>query len=145
MKWFLSLFCSLACLCAPAQKYALLDMRLSQPVRYTDHISLQEQWGQYFPVEKEKLPQFVSALGQIVRVLQSPKGPQEPIDFQIGCVKFSGMVIEAKGRNRMDVVLNSNCQGVHISMHLCEARFSNARNAFFVRTWIKYIEKSGSF
>ncbi len=53
-----------------------------------------------------------------------------------------GKSFSAHYGRRIDYVLTSNCDGVKVTMHLCDAKLSNANNAYFVKTWIKYIRST---
>jgi hypothetical protein len=123
-----------------AQKYALLDMQLTHPVKYTNDISTRDNYDKYLAVEKNKLPEFLKELKEIERKLKSKKGPGKAGSFEVGCVLFSGKEIDVEGENRLDYVITSTCEHQNVSMHLCDARLSNESNVFFISTWITYIE-----
>ena len=53
--------------------------------------------------------------------------------------EFLKAIMLAAGE-RIDYVITSTCDNVKISMHLSDAKLSNESNAFFIKTWIKYIE-----
>ena len=125
-----------------AQKYALLDEHLAQPVTYTDKVTPQDKFNDLFPVEKKLLPQFINVLEEIQNKLSS-KGPfGEAKQYEVGCAKFTGINVRLAKEERLDYVLTSTCDNVKISMHLCDAKISNASNLYFIKTWIKYIENN---
>ena len=140
MKYFLFFLLLFAAATIKAQKFALLDKHLAEPVKYTNTITSVDKFNGLFPVEKKLLPQFIKVLEEIENEL-SPKGPLgEAKQFEMGCIKFTGIIIPLAAGERMDYVITSTCDNVKISMHLCDAKISNANNAFFIQTWIKYIQ-----
>jgi hypothetical protein len=133
---FLIFFTSVNC---KAQKYALLDEHLAQPVTYTDKITSNDKFNDLFPVEKKTLQQFIITLEEIENKLSS-KGPLgEAKQYEFGCSKFTGISVRLATGERLDYVLTSSCDNVKISMHLCDAKISKASNIYFIKTWIKYI------
>lgn len=143
MRYFLLIFFALFIGSSYGQKFALLDKRIAQPIIYTDHVTQIDKFNGFFPVEKKQLPMFLKALGEISKKL-STQGPiGEAKQYQIGCTKFTGLTITLAKGDRLDYVITSNCGDIKISMHLSDAKISNANNAFFINTWIKYIKNSG--
>ncbi len=138
MKLFLLLFVFTCSANVKAQKYALLDKRLAQPITYTNKVTSNDQFNGLFPVEKKWLPQFIKDLEEIKNKLSS-KGSFEAKQYTLGCTKFTGVKVSLASEDRLDYVITSNCDGVKISMHLCDAKMTNAGNLFFIKTWIKYI------
>jgi hypothetical protein len=47
---------------ANAQKYALLDKHLVEPIIYTNKVTSNDKFNGFFPVEKKELPQFIKSL-----------------------------------------------------------------------------------
>jgi hypothetical protein len=129
-------FCATA---IKAQKYVLLDPHLSEPVRYSNTVTSQDKFNDLFPVEKKLLPEFLKALEEIENKLSSKPPFGKIKDYEVGCVKFTGRVITIAGEERIDYVIIANCNNLRISMHLSNAKISNSNNAFFVKTWIQYI------
>lgn len=143
MKYFLLLFFSLFLVSSKGQKFALLDKRLAQPVTYTDHVTQTDKFNGLFPVETRFLPEFLKALEEISQKLQK-KGPiGNAKQYQIGCTKFTGLTVSLASGDRLDYIITSNCGDIKVSMHLSDAKISNANNAFFINTLIKYIKSSG--
>lgn len=142
MKHFLLFIFTIISIGANAQKFALLDKSLAVPVAYSDHVTSTDKFKKLFPVEKKYLPQFIKALEEISKKLEAkgPKGAAK--QYQVGCTKFTGLTVSLATGDRLDYVITSYCDNLKISMHLCDAKFSNASNAFFINTWIKYIEDS---
>lgn len=123
-----------------AQKYALLDKQMIQPVAWGDGFSMQQSFAGLFAVEKEKLKEFVIALENIAKQLtNSKKTKPEAFKFNLANTTFLGVKISLKEEDRLDVVLTSTVGPVKSSMHLCDAKISNGNNAFFVNTWARYI------
>jgi hypothetical protein len=123
-----------------SQKYALLDMQLSRPVKYADTITTEDGFNKYFPIEKQKLPEFLKVLKEIGKRLAAMNEPGKARQYQVGCARFTGMILDLDSDKRLDYVITSNCENMNISMHLCDAKIPNADNAFFIQTWMKYIE-----
>ena len=123
-----------------AQRYALLDKHFTEPVHYADKITSEDKFKGFFPVEKKSLPQFLNILKAIHKKLSSKPPFGDVSDYEMGCIKFEGSVVFLSGEERIDYVITSTCDNVKISMHLADARRSNASNAFFIKVWIKYIE-----
>lgn len=142
MKKFLLLGFSFFFIGAKAQKYALLDQRLAKPVTYSDHVTQNDKFSGLFPVEKKLLPQFISALQEIAQELSDERLIGKPKQYRIGCTTFKGLTVPSASGERLDYVITSRCDNVVISMHLSDANTSNPGNAFFIKTWIKYISSS---
>jgi len=137
--FFILLFFSTAV--SKAQKIALLDEHFTEPVRYTNTVTSADKFNHLFPVEKKELPAFIKILTQIEKKLSSNKPIEKVEQYELGCIKFSGSLLSLASGQRVDYVITSTCENVRISMHLCNGRNSNATNAFFINTWIKYIEE----
>lgn len=142
MKHFLLFFFALSSVAVRAQKFALLDERLAQPIKYSNTVTSRDEFDNLFPVEKAKLPDFVKALKEIEKKLNSKEPFGNLRQYEIGCVKFTGRTLSLAAGQRMDYVIASTCGDIKISMHLSNAKSSNATNAFFIKTWIKYIEEN---
>ena len=140
MKFFLLFFIVIVSVNCKAQKYALLDQHIAQPVTYTNHVTPSDKFNGLFPVETKMLVPFINTLQEIENKLAS-KGPLgEAKQYQLGCTKFAGIIVRLASQDRMDYVLTSTCDNVKISMHLCDAKISNSSNVYFIKTWIKYIQ-----
>lgn len=125
-----------------AQKYILLDKAISQPAFYSNKISVSEKYKGFFPVEKKDLGKFIAALEEISKKLSAKKFAGKAKEYQIGCVKFVGLVVLLASGDRLDYVITSTCDNIKITMHLCDAKISNENNAYFINTWIKYIKEA---
>ena len=125
-----------------AQKFALLDEHFAEPVRYANTITSADKFNHLFPVEKKALPAFIKILSQIEKKLSSKKPIEKIEQYDLGCIKFTGSLLSLAAGQKVDYVITSTCDNVKVSMHLCNGRNSNATNAFFINTWIKYIEES---
>ncbi|KAA9040686.1 hypothetical protein FW778_01200 [Ginsengibacter hankyongi] len=123
-----------------AQKYALLDQHIAEPVKYANAVTTADKLDDLLPVEKKRIPEFLKALKEIESRLTSTPPFGKVKQYEIGCIKFNGSVITLAAGERIDYVITSSCDGVRISMHLSDAKLSNKSNAFFIKTWIKYIE-----
>ena len=143
MKYFLLFALSLATLSIQAQKYVLLDTRMVKPVVYSNKITTADKFHELFPVEKKSVKQFVSALEEISKELSAPDGHIRKVkQYRMGCVAFTGLAVTSAQEERLDYVITSECDGIKIFMHLSNAKLKNARNAYFIKTWIKYIKAS---
>jgi hypothetical protein len=140
MKFFLPFFLLFASVNCEAQKYALLDQHLAQPVAFSNKVTSDDKFNDRFPVEKKMLPQFLNTLREIQDKLASKKPLGNAKQYDVGCAKFSGTTVRLAAEERLDYVLTSNCDNVKISMHLCDAKISNDSNIYFIKTWIKYIQ-----
>src|SRR5256885_1158941 len=135
MKLSLPFFILLISVNCRAQKYALLDQHLAQPVTYVNSITSTDRFNGFFPVETKMLKQFVDVLVDIENKLSAKGAFGEAKQYEIGCAKFSGRTVRLAAEERMDYVLTSNCDNVKISMHLCDPKISNASNLYFIKTW----------
>lgn len=143
MKHFLPGFLLLLSSFGYSQKYALLDKRISQPVTYTNTVTLEHSYKNLFPVEKVKLRQFVAELEKIAAILTDKTKPKpNSMDLYVGNTRFKGIKVPLSVEERLDVVLTTDCDGTKIHMHLSDSKTSNARNSFFINTWVKYIKSS---
>lgn len=125
-----------------AQKYALLDKDMIRPVRFTNQFTPTDQKQGLFPVEKKHLKEFVKVLEQIIGQLSSPVRLKEAKQFKIGCTVFEGKLLSLAPGDRLDYVINSNCTGYNMSVHLSDFKMSPENNIYFIKTWIKYIRAS---
>lgn len=143
MKYFLLFALSLATLSTQAQKYVLLDTRMIKPVTYSNKITTADKLNGLFPVEKKSIKPFVSALEEISKELSAGDGQVKKVkQYRMGCIAFRGLVVPFGKEERLDYVITSECDGVKISMHLSNAKLKNTSNAYFIKTWIKYIKAS---
>ena len=141
MKHFLPAILLLISGVCYSQKYALLDKNMAQPVTYSNTVTLENSYKNIFPVEKDKIHQFILELQKIAGMLtDKKKSIPETFDFTVGNTRFVGLKIPLASEERLDVVLTSECNGIKINMHLSDAKTFNANNAFFINTWIKYIK-----
>ena len=122
-----------------AQKYALLDQHIAEPVKYSNTVTSVDKFNDRFPVEKKLVPEFLKALEEIEGKLSSKPPFGKIKDYEIGCIQFTGRAIMLATGERIDYVITSSCDDVRISMHLSDAKLSNKGNAFFIKTWIQYI------
>ena len=125
-----------------AQKYVLLDEAIAQPAVYTNHLSELEKYKKFFPVEVNEISEFINVLQQILERLNQKKVTGDAQNYKVGCVEFKGKVFPLSSNERIDYVITSDCDGKKVTMHLCDAKLSNSNNAYFVKTWIKYIKSN---
>lgn len=142
MRKLLVLIFTILTISGNAQKYALLDKQLAKPITYTDHVTQNDKFNKLFPVEKKLLPKFIAALEEIVGKLSSEGPIGEVKQYRIGCTTFKGLSVSSESGDKLDYVITSKCDNVIISMHLSDAHSSNSNNAFFIKTWIKYISSA---
>ena len=142
MKYFLILVFICSASITKAQKYILLDETISQPAIYTNHLSEMEKYNKFFPVEVKYLPQFLEVLQKILNRLGEKNITGSTKNYKVGCAQFSSRVFPLSSGERLDYILTSNCEGVIVTMHLCDAKLTNSNNAYFVMTWIKYIRSN---
>lgn len=126
-----------------SQKYILLDKNMSQPVSYTNVVTMEHSYKNFFPVETNTIHQFISALEKIGAQLNNTKKPlPQAFDFNVGKIRFFGLKVSLAKESRMDIVITSDCNGIKVPMHLSDAKISNVSNAYFINTWVKYIKGS---
>lgn len=143
MKFFsLTIIFSLGAGHVNAQKYILLDEHISQPVHYSNTVTVTDKVKGFFPVEKKNIGQFIKALEEINHTLSARGHIAEAKQYRVGCVTFTGLSVSLAKEDRLDYVLTADCDNIKINMHLSDAKISNADNAFFISTWIKYIRNS---
>ena len=140
MKHFLSIgFILLSTVCF-AQKYALVDKQMRLPVIYANSLTVQDHYKGYFPVEKENLSVFITEIEKIAKMLSDKKSKKpEKLNFNVGNITFRGLRVPFAEEERMDIVLTTDYDGIKTTMHLSDAKITNARNAFFINTWLKYL------
>ena len=140
MKYFLYVgFILLPTVCS-AQKYVLIDKTMNLPVTFSNIITTEDNFKGYFPVEKIKINEFINELDKIARLLadNNTKKP-EAFNFNIGSTTFKGVKVPLAKEERMDVTLTTDYGTTQITMHLSDAQISNASNAYFINTWLKYL------
>ncbi|MGH2564156.1 MAG: hypothetical protein ACRDE5_06570 [Ginsengibacter sp.] len=140
MKYTFLLFLLFSFVVTSAQKYALFDQRITEPAKYTNRVTPSDKFNRLFPVEQKQIPEFLKVLEEIETKLSSKPPFGKIKDYQIGCIKFIGRSTTVAGGERIDYVVTSTCDDVKISMHLSDAKLGNESNAFFIKTWIKYIK-----
>lgn len=138
MKHLLFSFLLLTSVFCYSQKYVLIDKKMTVPVTYTNNVTVEHSMKNLFPVEKDKIQQFLAEVDKI-GVMLSGKTKLESFDLFIGKTRFVGVKIPLIKEERLDVVLTADCDGTKIAMHLSDAKISNVNNAFFINTWAKYI------
>ncbi|MDQ6755470.1 MAG: hypothetical protein M3004_00890 [Bacteroidota bacterium] len=142
MKKFLPALLLMLCSFSYPQKYVLIDKKMALPLSYTNTVTIEHSYKNLFAVEHDKIHQFVTEVEKIAANLTDKKSKPEAIDFKIGQTHFFGVKVPLTTEERLDVVLTTNCDGTKIMMHLCDAKLSNANNAFFITTWVKYIKSN---
>jgi len=141
MKHFLPVFLLLISGICYSQKYVLIDKKMSQPLSYTNTVTLEHSYKNLFAIEKDKIKQFIAEVEKIALLLSDKKKPKpESMDIHVGKTRFAGLKIPLTAEERLDVVLTTDCDGTKVNMHLSDAKLSNANNAFFINTWVKYIK-----
>jgi hypothetical protein len=143
MKHFLYVgFILLSSVCS-AQKYVLIDKTMSLPITYSNTITTEDNFKGYFPVEKIKINEFINEIDKIARLLtdSSTKKP-EAFKFNVGSTTFNGLKVPLAAEERLDVTLTTEYGTSKISMHLSDPKISNASNAYFINTWLKYLRSN---
>jgi hypothetical protein len=142
MKYIFILFFLCASMATKAQKYVLLDEAIAQPAVYTSHLTDLEKHKKFFPVEVKDLPRFLDVLQTILNGLNQKNVTGTAKNYSAGCAHFNGKIFPLASGGRIDYILSSDCEGVKVVMHLCDAKLTNANNAYFIKTWIKYIRSN---
>lgn len=140
MKYFLYVgFILLSSVCS-AQKYVLIDRTMSLPITYSNIITTEDNFKGYFPVEKIKINEFIKEIDKIARLLTDSKIKKpEAFNFNIGSTTFNGLKVPLAVEERLDVTLTTDYGTSKISMHLSDPKISNASNAYYINTWLKYL------
>lgn len=138
MKKFLPVILILLTGFSNAQQYALIDKKMASPVIYTNSVKQQDNFNGYFAIEKDKLNAVISEIEKISKMLTG-KNQKESFNYKIGNTTFTGLRIALAAEDRLDVVLITDCGDVKTILHLCDAKISNANNAFYITTLLKYI------
>lgn len=140
MKKFLPLLLILISGFCSAQKYVLIDKKMALPVAYTNKVTMEHDFKGLFAVEKKDFTHFLQEVEKISKQLIDKKHPKpENFNFDVGSTHFHGLKVPLSTEERMDVVMTSDCGDTKTSMHLADAKSSNANNAFYINTWLKYI------
>jgi hypothetical protein len=139
MKLILFFAFSLFSFCCLSQKYVLLDTKMSMPVTYADDITVEQNYKGIFPVEITNIKKFLSEVEKLSKMLLANNTLPDAIDFAVGSTSFHGVKVYLKTEERIDVVITTNCDNSKITMHLADAKKSNANNAYHINTWLKYI------
>ncbi len=141
MKLFLLVFLLLISGIGYSQKYVLIDKRISSPLSYTNAVTVEHSHKNLFPVENTQVRRFISELEKIAEFLTDTKKlKSQAFDYNIGKTRFVGLKVSSLKEERLDVVISTDCDGIKIFMHISDSKTTNARNAYFINTWIKYIK-----
>ena len=139
---YVLLFLLLPCSLVYSQKYALIDKKMSSSaITYSDKITLQYDQQGLFPVEKDKLGEFITALEKIAKQLADKKIP-ESSEYSIGNTHFKVLKLPLKNEDRIDIIITTDCGSVAIDMHLVDAKTSCSSNLYYLKAWIKYIKNA---
>ncbi|HXR83992.1 MAG TPA: hypothetical protein VN722_06765 [Hanamia sp.] len=142
MKYVLIFVFTCVTIQSKAQKYILLDKTFSQPAFYSNTISVSEKYRGFFPVEKKNIDEFLKALEEIAERLSEKKITGKAKNYQMGCTEFKGTSLSLATGERLDYMLISTCDDIKVSLHLVDAKINKENNAYFVKTWIKYIKNA---
>ncbi|MEO7801541.1 MAG: hypothetical protein ABIR81_06065 [Ginsengibacter sp.] len=123
-----------------AQKLLLIDKKITLPLKYTNKFTTQDKIDGYFPIEYASRAKFIDEVEKVLKLLQT-KTAKKPETYLVdaGATSFKGIRVPLAEEERMDIVMSTNVDGSKTTMHLCDAKLSNANNAFFITTWVKYI------
>jgi len=114
---------------------------MSQPIGYTNKVTLQHSYDKLFAVERDKLPLFITEVEKILGLLKDKtKSKPQTLEFNIGKTRFVGLKVPTTSEERLDIVLITDCETTKLYMHLSDSKISNANNVFFISTWLKYIK-----
>ncbi len=141
MKYLITIFLLLISGFCYSQKYVLIDKHITQPISYSNSVTVEHNHKNLFPVENTQLKRFIAELEKITVFLTDKKIQKpEAFDFNIGQTRFVGLKVPLIKEERLDVVISTDCDGTKIFMHLSDAKISNSSNAYFINTWVKYIK-----
>jgi hypothetical protein len=136
---YLLLFLSACTVCSYGQKYIFLDTKIAEPPYFADAVSPADKAKGYFPVGKKDIGRFIEILGEIADRLSAKQSQEKARQYEMGCIKFTGITFRLSSGDRTDYVITSTCGQVKITMHLSDGKITNENNAYFIKTWIKYI------
>ncbi len=139
IKYLITCIIILSAIQLPAQKYALIDQSLAQPLKYAHTVTAKEIQDGFIPVESNHLPALIRALELIESDLKNNTQLNSAREFRLGCTIISGETMHQARENRYSYIIRSDCNQLNASYQLCNFKFKNATNAFIVKTWIKYI------
>ena len=142
MKYFLSLVFIFIAFLGAAQKYVLIDKKMSMPVAYTDQVTLEHNYRGYFAVEKTNVKQVIAEVEKIAQKLKSGEKVDDSFNYKIGNTTFVGLRIPLAKDERYDIVLSTDCGQVKSFMHLSDAKMTNAINTYYIHTWLKYLKNN---
>lgn len=141
MKHFLPGFLLLISGFCYSQKYTLIHKSMAQPVFHANSVTVEHTYKNFFAVERSTIKQFIAEVEKIALILSDKKKPKpQSLETFVGKTRFVGIKVPLPVEERFDVVLTTDCDGTKVYMHLSDAKISNARNAFFINTWLKYIK-----
>jgi len=124
------------------QKYVLIDKKMSMPVTYTDNVTIEHNYKGYFAVERAKVREVIAEIEKIAQKLKAGEKVDDSFNFKIGNTSFVGLRIPLARDERYDVVLSTDCGQVKSLMHLSDAKITNASNAYYINTWLKYVRNN---
>ena len=141
MKYYLPVFFLLISSFSYSQKYVLIDKKMMLPLSYTNTVTLEHSYKNLFAVEKENLKPFIIEVEKIAAMLiDKNKLLPETIKLDVGKTKIIGFKISGRKGDRFNIVTTTDCDGIKSVMHLSDSEMNNARNAYYINTWIKYIK-----
>ncbi len=142
MKYFLLLgFIFISTICT-AQKYVLIDKRMNLPLAYTDNVTVEHNYKGYFAVEKTQVKHLIAEVEKIAQKLKPGQKVDDSFNFKVGNTSFVGLRIPLARDERYDVVLSTDCGELKSFMHLSDAKITNASNAYYINTWLKYLKNN---
>ena len=142
MKYFFLLAFIVVTTTCIGQKYVLMDKKMSMPLSYTDNVTVEHNYKGYFAVEKAKIGEVIAEIEKIVEKLKPGQKPDDSFNFKVGSTSFTGLKIPLAKDERYDVVLTTDCGQIKSFMHLSDAKITNASNAYYIKTWLKYVRNN---
>ena len=142
MKYFFLLVFIVATSTCLGQKYVLIDKKMSMPLAYTDNVTVEHNYKGYFAVEKTKIGQVIAEIEKIAKNLKPGGKPDDSFNFKVGNTTFTGLKIPLAKDERYDVVISTDCGQIKSFMHLSDAKITNASNAYYINTWLKYVKNN---
>ncbi|MEP6615697.1 MAG: hypothetical protein ABJA57_03925 [Ginsengibacter sp.] len=142
MKLFLLLTLVLSSVLCNAQKYILIDKKMRMPLAYTDNVTVVHSYKGYFAVEKIKVKQVLAEIEKIAQKLSTGNIVDDSFNYKVGRTSFVGLKIPLAKDERYDVVLSTDCGQIKSRMHLSDAKITNSSNAYYIKTWLKYIREN---
>jgi len=131
-------------LIAPAysQKIALLDIKFSQPIIYTDSVTV-EQTTKYFPVNVNDFDSLYADLNFIKNILQKrQRSKMKSFELHAGNSSITIKRVPFAYGDRYKTILNTHLNEIETKYDLAPLDMSNAKNARHIEKIMAYMKSN---